>query len=64
MYLYRKNENKLKNSIKRIFCKHKLFELIMYRKRENKPHEFRCINCGYTTLKIPDINKLKLRKNG
>jgi hypothetical protein len=49
--------------IKQLFCRHKEYELIMYRKKENKPREMRCIKCGYTTKKL-NIKKLNLRKNG
>lgn len=44
-------------------CEHE-YELILYRKRENKPREFRCKLCGITTTKMPDINKINLRNNG
>jgi len=45
-------------------CTHEEFELILYRKSENKPREFRCKKCGYTTTVMPDINKINLRNNG
>jgi len=50
--------------IKQLFCRHKEYGMILYRIKENKPREFRCKKCGYTTLKMPSINKINLRKNG